>query len=109
MSEPLPGGHVTTMVTGRVGQVCAAAVRETAANAAAAPVTCRNRRRLGFILFSSLKSLVFHRSTACLALGAFCGEGSLIRLDIARPDHLAPFLGVLCQELGILGGRERQR
>jgi hypothetical protein len=35
-SDPLPAGYVTTMVTGRVGQSCAAAVVLAAASAAMA-------------------------------------------------------------------------
>ena len=35
-------------------------------------------------------------------------RGSL-RLDVRRPDHLAPLLGVVGDELAEVGGRARQR
>ena len=31
-----------------------------------------------------------------------------VRLDVGRPDHLAPFLGVVGDELAKVGGRERE-
>src|SRR5262249_11276498 len=36
-------------------------------------------------------------------------EASSLRLDVGGPDHLAPFLGFLCDQLAELGRRSRQR
>src|SRR5262245_54398196 len=37
-----------------------------------------------------------------------CGIGSL-RLDVGRPDHLGPLLGLVGDELAEVGGRARKR
>src|ERR1700719_1625859 len=44
-------GNGTTIVIGRVGKACAAALRVVAGKIAATAVRCRNRRRGRFILF----------------------------------------------------------
>src|SRR5262249_19341468 len=54
-SLPPPAANGTIIVTGRVGYVCALAIRETAGSAAAAAARCRKFRRGSFI--STLPSL----------------------------------------------------
>src|SRR6266702_5520560 len=45
-----PGANGTTMRTGRVGQACDHAIRDTAGSAAAPAARCKNFRRGSFIM-----------------------------------------------------------
>src|SRR5262245_42987940 len=75
-------------MTIRVGWACAQAMRETAGSAAAPAARCRNCLRWG----SFMASLSERRDAS------FC-------LDVRRPDHLAPLLGFLGDQLAEVGGQ----
>src|ERR1700732_3364902 len=71
-------GNGTTIVIGRVGKACAAALRDADGKIAAAAARCRNRRRGRFILFL----------LAIVAEVADRGAGSrLFRLDALLVDE----------------------
>ena len=42
------------------------------------------------------------------AVGGIRVRISLLRLDVGGPDHLAPFLSLVGDELGEVGGRTRE-
>src|SRR5215468_9752514 len=70
-------------------------MRDTAGSAAAPAARCKNCRRGSFIA----PSLHFGRRSASRTL----------RLDVGRPDHLAPLLSLFGDELAEIGGRTRKR
>src|SRR5262245_47004747 len=89
MSGEPPAADVTIKRTGRVGYACAPATRERAGTAAAPAARCRNLRRGSFIAQPSQ------------------GMNGSLRLDVGRPDDLAPLLSLLSDESSKGGGRHR--
>src|SRR5262249_58893595 len=83
---PPPAANGTTSRTYRFGKVCALATCGVNGSAAAPAARRRNRLRWGSFIAGLLDSL---------------------RLDIRRPDHLAPLLDFVGDELAELGGRAR--
>src|SRR5215469_18113899 len=79
-----PTANGTTIMMGRDGYVCALAMRGRDGSAAAPAARCRKARRASVIFAPSL------------------------RLDVGRPDHLAPLLGFVGHELAEVGGRARK-
>src|SRR4029077_855847 len=91
-SVPPPGGKPTTSFTTRDGNVSARATWAKGASAAA-PVSCRKRRRG--------KSIVFVPRLSRKARGSF-------RFQIGKLDHLAPFGGLTGAEPAKVRRRARQ-
>src|SRR5262249_22199729 len=87
MSLTPPGANGTTMRTGRVGYACAQAMRDAAGSAAAPAARCRKVRRGSF-----MASLSERRDAS-------------FRLDVGRPDHLAPLFGFLLKPPPVIRGR----
>src|SRR5262249_30530919 len=71
-----------------------------------------SRQPLFLALKSSLKSACWRtavpRGSQNGIYGMWAGSPPSLRLDVGRPDHLAPFLGFVGDELSKVGGRARQ-
>src|SRR5215510_14650091 len=96
MSVPPPAARPTMMRTGRAGQVCAQTTRETTRGAATPAARRRNCRRGSF-------------TSVLPGLRATIGFPQSIRFDVGHPDHLAPFPGLVGNELGEIHGRAGER
>src|SRR4029453_12074935 len=49
------------------------------------------------------------RTLASYQAGTWCAGSNLLRLDVRGPDHLAPLLGFVGDQLAEMGGRANER
>src|SRR3954470_1414746 len=80
-------------------------MRDTVGSAAAPAARWRNLRRGNFTAVSHEYQYEVGQSRN----GSYeISTGVSVRLDVRRPDHLAPLLGFIGNELAEIGGRERK-